>query len=208
YQLVRGNGVTLNGTNITCSYTPPSATLPCAAIKAGVVTQLEYDAQGDLILSSTPDGNANNELATTTYAYDGDGEQTAATMPDGNLSGANAGNFTTITAYNADGRTTSVSEGDGSGHTVTSRTTAYGYDADGNQTTVQDPRGYTTTTTYNADDQATLVQDPDNDLSLTCYDGDGNIAQTVPPAGVAAGNLNASSCPTNYPSAYGSPLAS
>ena len=44
------------------------------------------------------------QLATTTYAYDADGEQTSTTAPDGNLSGANAGNYTTVTAYNADGR--------------------------------------------------------------------------------------------------------
>ena len=47
YQLFKGNSVTLNGTNISCTTTPPSASLPCATINAdGVVTQLDYDAPG------------------------------------------------------------------------------------------------------------------------------------------------------------------
>ena len=44
YPLYRGNSVTLNGTTITCTTTPPSPSLPCATINAdGVVTQLGYD---------------------------------------------------------------------------------------------------------------------------------------------------------------------
>ena len=203
YQLFKGNSVTLNGNNITCSATPPSPSLPCATINAGgVVTQLGYNAQGDLTSSSTLDGNPGNEMSTTTYGYDGDGEQTSMTSPDGNLSGANAGNYTTITTWNADSEETAVSQGDGTGHTVTPRTTNSGYDPNGNKTTVQDARGYTTTTTYNADDQATLVQDPDGNQTLTCYDGDGNLAQTVPPAGVAASHLTPALCPASYPGGY------
>jgi len=208
YQLFNGDSITLNGTSVSCAATAPSPTLACASINAdGVVTQLAYDTNGDLTSSSIPDGNANNEAATTTYAYDSDGEQTSMTSPDGNLSGANAGNYTTITAYNADGQKTSVTAAGGSGATVTPRATNYGYDADHNQTTSQDARGYTTTTTYNADDQSTLVANPDGDSTLTCYDGDGNVAQTVPSAGVAANSLTAASCPTSYPSGYTDRLA-
>jgi YD repeat-containing protein len=70
YQLFTGNTVTLNGTRITCAFTPapPSSSLPCATINAdGVVTQLGYDSAGDLVSSSTPDGNG-SELATTTQS--------------------------------------------------------------------------------------------------------------------------------------------
>jgi RHS repeat-associated protein len=208
YQLFKGNSVTLNSTNITCTSTPPSQSLPCATINAdGVITQLQYDAQGDLTSSSTPDGNG-SELAATTYAHDGDGEQTSTTTPDGNISGANTGNHTTTTAYNADGQQVSVTQAGGSGATVTSRTTSYTYDANGNHATVKDARGYTTTITYNADDEATLATDPDSNAILSCYDGDGNVAQTVPPVGVVANSLTAASCPTAYPSGYGSRLAS
>jgi RHS repeat-associated protein len=207
YQLFKGNSVTLGSTNVTCASIPPTQSLPCATINAdGVVTQLGYDPTGDLISSSLPDGNG-SELATTTYSDDADGEQTTTTAPDGNLPGANAGNYTTVTAFNADGEATSVTEGGGSGATVTPRITHYGYDADGNETTEQDPRGYTATTTYNADDEPTLVTDPKGNQSLTCYDGDGNITQTVPPRGVAASGLTAASCPTAYPSGYGDRLA-
>jgi YD repeat-containing protein len=215
YQLFKGNSVTLNSTNISCTYTPPASSLPCATINAdGVVTQLQYDPQGDLISSSTPDGNTAGELATTTYTYDGDGEQLNSVAPDGNITGANIGNYTTTTttAFNADGEKTSVTQGNGTGYTDTPRTTSYGYDGDGNQTTVTDARGYTTTTTYNPDDESTLVTNPDGDVTLTCYDGDGNITEAVPPVGVAADSLTASSCPTSYPADYNpatkAPLAS
>jgi RHS repeat-associated protein len=208
YQLFNGNTVTLNGSNISCTATAPSASLPCAKIGAdGVVTQLGYDSAGDLSSSSTPDGNG-TQAAVTTYAYDADGEATSTTAPDGNLSGANAGNYTTLTAYNADGQKTSVTLAGGSGATVTPRVTYYGYDPDGNPTTVQDARGYTTTTAYNADDKSTLVTDPDNNATLTCYDGDGNTVQTVPAVGVAANSLTAASCPASYPAGYGDRLAS
>jgi RHS repeat-associated protein len=208
YTLYRGNSVTLNGSTITCTTVPPSVSLPCATINPdGVVTQLGYDSAGDLTSSATPDGNG-SEIAKTTSSYDGDGEKTSTTSPDGNLSGANAGNYTTVAVYNNDGEQTSVTKAGGSGATVTPRTTNYGYDGDGNQTSVQDARGYSTVTTYNADDQASVVTNPNGNATLTCYDGDGNTTETVPPSGVAANNLTMASCPAAYPSGYGTRLAS
>jgi len=204
YELFKGDSVTLPGASAatTCSYSPPTMSLPCATIDAdGNVTQLEYDSHGDLISSSAPDGNG-SQLATTTYTYNADGEQLTEVAPDGNVSGANAGNYTTTTAYNNDGDQTSVTQGGGSGYTDTPRTTSYGYDADGNQTMADDARGYTTTTAYNADDEPDLVTDPAGDATLTCYDGDGNVAQTVPPTGVAANSLTPASCPAAYPAGY------
>lgn len=209
YQLFNGNSVTLPGTSapVTCAEVAPTASLPCADIDAdGVVTQLAYDKAGDLTASSTPDGNG-SEVATTTYTYDGDGEQTSVTSPDGNLPGANVGDYTTTSSYNADGEKTSDTQAGGSGATVTPRTMNYGYDGNSNQTTVQDARGYTTTTTYDPDGRSTLVTDPDGNAALTCYDPEGRQAQTVPPVGVAAGNLTPASCPSSYPSGYGTRLA-
>lgn len=207
YQLFKGNSITLGGHDITCAANPPSQSLPCATIDPnGVVTQLGYSAAGDLISSSTPDGNG-SELATTTDTYDGDGEQVTEVSPDGNVSGGNPGNYTTSTAWNADGQQTSVMRGDGPGNTDAPRTVSYGYDANGNQTTVKDPRGFTTITTFNADDRPTMVTNPDGDATLTCYDGSGRVTQTVPPAGVAANNLTAASCPTSYPTGYTDRLA-
>ena len=207
YQLYKNNTVTLSGITISCTTAPPSVSLPCAKINAdGVVTQLAYNTAGDLTSSSTPDGNG-SQVATTTYGYDGDGERTSTTSPDGNISGANAGNYTTVTAYNNDGQKTTVTQAGGSGATVTPRTTTYGYDGDGNQTTVKDARTYTTTTAYNADDKASLVTNPDNNSTLTCYDGDGNTVQTVPAVGVAANSLTTASCPSAYPAGYSTRLA-
>jgi trimeric autotransporter adhesin len=207
YSLYKGNSITLGSTNISCTTTPPSNSLPCATISAsGVVTQLGYNSAGDMTSSAAPDGNG-SEIAKTTYAYDGDGEQTSKTSPDGNLSGANAGNYTTVTAYNADGESITTTQAGGTGATVTPRATTNGYDANGNQTTVQDARGYSTTTAYNADDKQTLVTDPVGNAALTCYDGDGHTTETVPPVGVAAGSLTPTSCPASYPTGYGNRLA-
>jgi RHS repeat-associated protein len=144
------------------------------------------------------------ELATTTYTFDADGELLTAVSPDGNLLGANAANYTTTNAYNADDEVTSVTMAGTSGHTVTPRVTSYSYDADGNRTEVTIGSTSTTTTTYDADDEPTLVSDPDGHATLTCYDGDANIVETVRPVGVAANDLSASSCAfaTLYPNGY------
>ncbi|HEY1733343.1 MAG TPA: hypothetical protein VGG23_02765, partial [Acidimicrobiales bacterium] len=211
YTLYKGNSVTLPGAGsaTTCASTPPSPTLPCADIDPdGNVTQLAYDSAGDLAQSSVPDGNAGGQVAETTYTYDADGEQQDSVAPDGKIAGANAGNYSTWTTWNADGEETSLTAGGGTGYTDTPRVTDYGYDGDGNQTSVTDARGNTMITVYNADDQATLSTDPDGNQTLTCYDGDGNVTQTVPPSGVAVGGLTAASCPDSYPSGYGDRLAS
>jgi trimeric autotransporter adhesin len=208
YQLYKNNSITLNGTTITCTATPPSPSLPCAKINAdGAVTQLEYYSDGDLELSSTPDGNSGGQLAITTYTYNADGARTSTISPDGNLPAANSGNYTTTTAYNGDGQRTSVTQGGGAGYTDTPRVSYYTYDANGNQATDKDPGGNVTTTAYNADDKATLITDALGNSTLTCYDGDGNAAQTVPASGVAASSLTVASCPTSYPSGYGTRLS-
>jgi RHS repeat-associated protein len=209
YELHNGNSVTLpgSGTTVTCAATAPSAQLTCATINAsGMVTQLAYDSAGDLISSSVPNGYG-SAAVTTTYGYDADGEQISTTSPDGNLPSANPANYTTTSTFNGDGEQTSVTDGGAAGHTVTLRTTTTTYDADGNAITHGDALGKITTTAYNADDQAEVVTDADGNTSLTCYDGDGHAVQTVPPAGVAAGSLTASSCPSAYPAGYSDRLA-
>ncbi|MGB8196627.1 MAG: DUF6531 domain-containing protein, partial [Acidimicrobiales bacterium] len=208
YDLYDGQSVTLDDVEDSCTTSAPSSELPCATINAdGVVTQLTYDDSGDIASISTPDGNADDQLSTTSYGYDDDGERTSEIAPDGNVADANVADFTTVTTYNDDGEPTAVTQGGGEGATVTARTVDYGYDADGNETSVDDARGYTTDYTYDADDEATLVTDPDDSATLTCYDGDGNVAETVPAVSVADDSLTPSSCPTDYPSDYGDRLA-
>ncbi|MBU6495247.1 MAG: hypothetical protein KGR42_02355 [Acidobacteria bacterium] len=58
YTLYNGNTVTLGSTLYSCSTPSPAAELPCATINPdGVITQLGYDAQGDLTSSSVLDAN-------------------------------------------------------------------------------------------------------------------------------------------------------
>jgi RHS repeat-associated protein len=207
YTLYKGDSVTLNGTAVSCDNTPPAPNLPCAYIdETGTVTQVAYDQQGDLTSVSTPDGNG-SEVATTTFAYNADGQETSTTSPEGNLPDANAANYTTTTSYTANGLVASVTQAGDSGATVSPRTTSYSYDADGNQITTTDARGYTTSTTYNANDEPTLVTNADGDSTLTCYDSNADVAEVVPPAGVAANSLTPASCPDSYPSGYGDRLA-
>jgi RHS repeat-associated protein len=209
YDLYDGQSVTLDDVEDACTTSAPSSELPCATINAdGVVTQLTYDDEGDVATSSTPDGNADDQLSKVTSGYNDDGERTSVVAPNGNLSGANAANFTTVTTYNDDGEPTAVTQGGGGGATVTARTIEYGYDAVGNTTSTTDAKGYTTDYVYDADDEQTLVTDPDDNAALTCYDGDGNVAQTVPAVGVADDSLTNASCPTDYPTDYGDRLAS
>jgi len=206
YRLYNGQTLDLSS-SVSCAAAAPSGSLPCALVDPnGVSTQLGYDAAGDLSSSSTADGNAGGELATTSYGYDGDGERTSITAPNGNLSGATAAVYTTSYGYDSDGRVIEQTVGQ-TGGGVTARVTSYGYDGDGNRVSVTDPRGKLTSYEYTAADQLTLVTDPDGQKTLTCYDGEGRVAETVPPVGVAANSLSPGSCPTGYPAGYGSRLA-
>jgi RHS repeat-associated protein len=225
YDLYSGNSVTLSGTTDSCAFTPPSTTLPCITIDANqTVTQKGYQTNGDLYWSSTPDGNPSGELAKTTTTYDADGNLTSETTPNGAVSGANWSNYTTTTTFDADHEPLVVDLGGGTGSTVTPTITATYYDPDGNKVATTGALGNpysasnltgcnpittstcadTTYNTFNADNQETLTQDPSGDKTLSCYDGDGNVAQSVPPWGVATDSLTPSSCPTSYPSGYSS----
>jgi YD repeat-containing protein len=208
YTLYNGQSVTIAGIVDSCTNTAPSPSLPCATINPdGVVTQIGYDSGGDVTSTSTPDGNPGGETAATTSTYNRIGEKASQTAPDGNLSGANAANYTTTWTYNGLGQPLTATQAGGTGATVTARTTSYGYDPDGNLTSTTRAGTDTTTVAYDPDDRPTLSTDPDGHQTLTCYDGDSNTTQTVPPVGVAAGALTASSCPTSYPSGYGTRLA-
>ena len=181
----------------------------------GWLSSVAYDGNGGFYLADSVDQrvrhnnfNSTYYLAIATYSYDADGEMTDATTPNGNLvTGANAGNHTTVYTYNADGEITVASQGSGTGYTDVPRVTDYGYDADANETSMKDPLGYTYDYTFNAGDEETLSTSPLSDATLTCYDGDGNVAETVPPTGVAANSLTPASCPASYPTDYGDRLS-
>ena len=90
----------------------------------------------------------------TTYGYNTFGDQTQAVDPDGNV---------TTTAYDGDGRTTSVAQAaytpPGTSSAITA-TTAYAYDEDGNLVSETDPRGQRHLPTYDALGDVTSVTDP------------------------------------------------
>jgi RHS repeat-associated protein len=214
YDLYSGDSITLNGQLVSCNATPPAPSLPCATIAAPnsssgsvapPVTQLAYDSYGDVTSRTVVNANG-SQNATTSYLYDADGDVTSTTSPLGNLTGADASLYTTTTTYDQAGEVTATAKG--LPGTVLGSLTTTAFDPNGNASQKSNALFETTTTTYDADDEAVLVADPAGDKSLTCYDGDGHVAQTVPPVGVAAGSLSASSCPTTSPWGFGSPLAS
>ncbi len=212
YDLYNGQSVTIAGDVDSCSASAPEHGLPCATVSpaaidtetgASAVTQLGYDSDGDLTSSTIPDGNSGAELATTTMTYNADGQVLAVIAPLGNIGTGNGPAYTTAYTYNADGEVTVTAEGTGSAE----RTTNDGYDSDDNLTSVENALSGTTTTTYDADDEASLVTDNNGNSTLTCYDGDGNVAEVVPPVGVAGGSLTPPSCPTSFPADDGDRLA-
>jgi len=61
YDLFNSNSVTIGGNSDSCTTSAPTTELPCATIDANAkVTQLAYNADGDLTSKSTPDGNASS----------------------------------------------------------------------------------------------------------------------------------------------------
>ena len=118
--------------------------------------------------------------------------------------------MTSVTATSTSGVSDVIADGPGPAPAGSTGSTSATTSSSGALSAIElalDPGSVTTSTAYDADDEATLVTDPDGNATLTCYDGDGNVAETVPPVGVAADSLSASSCPTSYPSDYGDRLA-
>ena len=122
-----------------------------------------YDANGDRISPTDPLGNE------TTSTYDADGELTSATTPNGNVSGATAGSYTTIYAYNDAGQVTKTTDPLGNSTTDT-------YDRDGNLASVTDDDGHTTNYIYNLDDEQVEVTQADGDVLRTTYNADGEVS--------------------------------
>ena len=122
------------------------------ATPANYTTNYSYDQAGNLDRSparrSPPQSYAAQTPATTrpvaVYGYDTFGDQTQANDPDGNV---------TTTAYDGDGRVTSVTQPSytppGSSAAITA-TTKYAYDGNGNLASVTDPEGNVTSYAYDA----------------------------------------------------------
>jgi len=195
-------------TSVTLSYSTSAPKVAALAVFSGVNTTTPVDLYDDATTSSGTSVSASS--LTTTNPGDelvfvgGAGQQASSaswTAPSG-LSKATQVQSSGISSAIADGAgpASATSTGSQSATTSVSGQLAAVFLA-------LSPGTATTTTAYDADDEATLSTDPDGNATLTCYDGDGNVTETVPPVGVAADSLTASSCPTSYPSDYGNRLA-
>ncbi len=147
----------------TLSWTVNAATgLPASFTDArGNTTSYGYNSSGELTSVTDPLSNE------TTYTYDPAGRTITMTSPRGNAAGADATDFTTSYAYNAEDDLTSQTDPDGD-------VTSYGYDADGNRTSVTDPDGNTTSYGYNGRGELTSVTAPGGAKTSYSYDGNGN----------------------------------
>ncbi len=196
-------------TGVTLSYSSAVPKVASLAVYSGVNTTTPVDVFDDATTASGT--SVTGSALTTTNAGDelvliaGAGQQGSAaswTAPSGLASAAQV-QSSGISSMLADGSGPASAGSTGSKNATTSLS--------GQLAAVflaLSPGVATTTTTYDADDEATVVTNPDGNASLTCYDGDGHVAESVPPVGVAANSLSASSCPTSYPSSYGDRLAS
>ncbi len=128
-----------------------------------------YDALGDLMSSTTPDGG------TTTYTYWPDQQIETVTAPNSNLS-------TNVTSYSylPNGQLQSTTYGTGSSQTTQSET----YDADDNLATQTNGDGKTYSYLYNNMDQLWKSTPPagSSETTVYTYDGDGNVATITYPA--------------------------
>jgi YD repeat-containing protein len=195
-------------TGVTLSYATSAPKVAALAVYSGVNTTTPIDVFDDASTSSGTSVSASS--LTTTNPGDelvfvgGAGQQGSAatwTAPTG---------FTNAAQVQLSGISSAISNGAGPVTATSTGSQSATTSASGQLTGVLlalSPSTATTTTAYDADDEATLSTDPDGNATLTCYDGDGHVAEIVPPVGVAANSLAASSCPTSYPTDYGDRLA-
>ena len=141
----------------------------------GHVSTYSYDSYGNR--TATTDPAADTALA----CFNIIGEQTAAISARGAAAGVTCGtpapaSYTTYTAYDADGRPTTVT--DPLGHA-----TKNAYDADGNKISVTDPDGNITKYQYNLAGEMTATIQADNTTLTNTYDADGNNVTATNAAG-------------------------
>jgi YD repeat-containing protein len=79
----------------------------------GAVSTAAYDANDRKVSATAPQDTSSSPTRTTTYSYDAVGNQLTMTTPDGNVSGAAAGLYTTTTAYDVVNQPTSVTDAAG-----------------------------------------------------------------------------------------------
>jgi YD repeat-containing protein len=128
-----------------------------SVVTARPVTMTGYDTFGDNAEDRDPNGNV------TKYAYDADGQQVSTTLPPYTPPGGSPVTAVDTTAYDADGRVTSVTDG-------LSNTTRYGYDQLGDQVKETAPDGSVTTAAYDTENEPLSVTGPTGAVTDSTYD--------------------------------------
>jgi RHS repeat-associated protein len=120
----------------------------------GNVTTNTYDANGNLLTTTTPSPDGTSPGSTTTFTYDSKGELLTVTDPRNN---------TTTMAYTPAGMVTSIT--DAQGHV-----TSFTYDGRGNRISVTDATNQTTNFTFDAMNRLTRITNPDSSVTQFAYD--------------------------------------
>lgn len=128
----------------------------------GKTVTYTYDDAGNLTSNTSPLGNK------ATYGYDDNGRLVTTVEPRGNVSGADPGQYTWKTTYDAAGHALSQTDPYGA-------KTTNAYDGDGRLVERADALGKKTAYEYDTRGQLTKVTAPDGGITSLEYDALGNL---------------------------------
>lgn len=134
----------------------------------GTVTNLQYDAKGNLIKSTEAVGKV--EQRTANWAYDGYGQPITVTLGEGDKA------ITLHQSYDKYGNITSFTDGNGNTYQFT-------YDIQGQITSVKNPLNNTWTISYNLAGFPIETTDPLNHTVKYTSDFSGRITEVINPLG-------------------------
>jgi len=120
----------------------------------GNVTTNAYDANGNLLTTTTPSPDGSAPGSTTTFTYDSKGQLLTVTDPR---------NHTTTMIYSPAGLIASVADANG-------QVSTFGYDARGNRIRSTDAAGQTTNFTFDSMNRVTNITYPDSSTTQFAYD--------------------------------------
>ncbi len=147
---------------------------------------LEYDTQGRVIATRTPDGMYNDRFVyfpdeKRTEYYDATGSRTTHWFNNNDLLIREQDGLGNITTHEIDGLDRTLSTTDALG-----RTTSYDYDPYGNLTDETDWTGRTTRLAYDKQGLITQIDYPDGTSSSWKYDHNGNLLEATAPDGTTS----------------------
>jgi RHS repeat-associated protein len=175
------NGYDLAG-RLTSVTAPPTSTSGGAA---NDVTDYSYDADGQLLTTTSGYGTAS--ASTTSSCYDPDGNVSATVAPDGTTSSvpicSSTSPYETSSAYQTGYRYDSLGElvtqtAPDTSAAPSGQVTTYSFDSAGNELTEENPDGVTATNTYSPLNQLASVNYSNSTHNVT-YDYDANGNQTA-----------------------------